>query len=299
MAKDKSRLVILGDLMLDVWLDYQFVKVSPETGAPVVRLISRKVSPGGAANSARIAALLWEEMPILIGALSKDEIGEELSKLIADSNVRGCFFDQAERLTTSKSRLSIGSQQICRIDSDAAKEIDFETENKVISTLNEIPDIGVILLSDYNKGFLTPRLIRLVLDFATERGISVVADPANGRLSLFQGVTVLKPNSVAFDNYLLTENLEANPIECEFLIVTRGDQGVDLIKSKETKNFRAKQVEGPIDVTGAGDAFAVALAYKLAKSAEIEDSIEFAIKLSALQVTSLMNECLDPKLIKE
>jgi sugar/nucleoside kinase (ribokinase family) len=81
--------------------------------------------------------------------------------------------------------------------------------------------------------------------------------------------------------------------------VTRGDQGVDLIKSKETKNFRAKQVEGPIDVTGAGDAFAVALAYKLAKSAEIEDSIEFAIKLSALQVTSLMNECLDPKLIKE
>jgi D-beta-D-heptose 7-phosphate kinase/D-beta-D-heptose 1-phosphate adenosyltransferase len=219
--------------------------------------------------------------------------------LIADSNVRGYFFDQAEGLTTSKSRLSIGNQQICRIDSDAAKEIDFETENKVISTLNEIPDIGVILLSDYNKGFLTPRLIRLVLDFATERGIAVVADPANGRLSLFQGVTVLKPNSVAFDNYLLTENLEANPFECEFLIVTRGDQGVDLIKSKETKNFRAKQVEGPIDVTGAGDAFAVALAYKLAKSAEIEDSIEFAIKLSALQVTSLMNECLDPKLIKE
>jgi D-beta-D-heptose 7-phosphate kinase/D-beta-D-heptose 1-phosphate adenosyltransferase len=299
MLENKSRLVILGDLMLDVWLDYQFVKTSPETGAPVVKKCSRQVSPGGAANSARIAALVWGEAPLLIGALANDEVGKELVELISKSNIEGIFFDQPDGYTTSKSRISIENTQICRIDSDTVSEINFEVENKIISTLNEIPNIGIVLLSDYDKGFLTPRLIQLVVNFAKGKRIAVVADPAIGRLELFQGVNILKPNSVAFEDYLLQEGSEISNLDCQHLIVTRGDQGVELIKSDETKTFKAKHMEGPIDVTGAGDAFAVALTYTHLMSFEIEDSIDFATRISALQVTSLKSESIDLTSIKE
>jgi D-beta-D-heptose 7-phosphate kinase/D-beta-D-heptose 1-phosphate adenosyltransferase len=295
MLRNDLQLVIIGDIMLDEWVNHKYIKKSPETGVPVVEFASRVVSPGGAANSARIATAIWGKTPILLGSIGGDEIGLELQKLIAQLDLNVHYFPQDPLKTTLKRRVRIDGQEVCRIDSDVNCPINADTETAILAYLKNIPELGIILLSDYNKGFLTPKLIQQIIQFARQSNIPIIVDPAMTRIRLFAGANIIKPNKAAFDDFCLeSDSGEATAI-CDYLVVTNGEKGVDLITNQMVEHFDAATVSGEIDVTGAGDAFAVGLSYTFSQGFSIKEAVSFAIQLSAQQVTSIRNELLQVK----
>jgi rfaE bifunctional protein kinase chain/domain len=295
MLRNDLQIVVIGDLMLDEWVNHKYIKNSPETGVPVVEVASRVVSPGGAANSARIASAIWEKTPILLGAIGEDEIGLELQKLIAQLDLKVYYFPQDPLRTTLKRRVRIDGQEVCRIDSDVNFPINADTETAILTCLKNIPELGIILLSDYNKGFLTPELIQQIIEYARKSNIPVIVDPAMTRIKLFAGANVIKPNKAAYDDFCLANDRGEATAICDYLVVTNGEQGVDLITNQTIDHFDAAKIAGEIDVTGAGDAFAVGLSYMFSQGFSIKETITFAIQLSAQQVTSIRNELLQVK----
>lgn len=263
--KQRPKVLVIGDLILDEYLWGGMTRISPEAPVPILETKSENLSLGGAANVANNLSALGCEV-YLIGAIGQDEKGDCLLELIQEKGIHTeGIFRFVHRPTTSKMRIIAHNQQILRIDKEDNRPITEETEKKIIQFTNQIlPEMDGVICSDYRKGVLTEKVIKNLMHRAQNAKKSVIVDPKSADFSLYKGATVLTPNQKEVERSVPIKVNSAEDMERaaeylltltrgEALLVTRGKDGMTLYQNKKKPVDIATVAKEVYDVTGAGD----------------------------------------------
>lgn len=263
-----KKIIVLGDVMVDTYIQGSVSRMSPEAPVPVVNFESRFSCLGGAANVALNLKALGAD-PIIVTAIGKDEQADLFMKLINEAHLtpKGIIpFD--DRVTTVKTRVIGNNQQLVRVDHERAEPINSSVEFALVNLIKDFvekDEVAAIVFQDYNKGVLTPDLIGQVIEFANSKGIVTTVDPKKENFLAYKNVTLFKPNlkelvegtGVAVDmknkdsflNAVKKLNEELTPT---FTFVTLSEHGVYINEDKKN-HFIPAHPRSIADVSGAGD----------------------------------------------
>lgn len=237
-AVRKTRVLVIGDLMLDRYIAGVVERVSPEAPVPVVKVEGESSAVGGAGNvAANVAAL--DASCRVVGLAGRDEAGEAMRDALEKLGVRteGLVRTDA-RPTTVKTRILARRQQVVRFDHEVDADANGSLAETLADTVEELAlQSDVVVLEDYNKGVLVPPVIGRALEVAAARGLPSVVDPKRRNFFAYGGATVFKPNAKELEDALGqfihpadVEWMEATrrKLEARHLLLTLGERGMAL-----------------------------------------------------------------------
>jgi D-beta-D-heptose 7-phosphate kinase/D-beta-D-heptose 1-phosphate adenosyltransferase len=290
------RVAVVGDVMLDIYLTGSASRISPEAPVPVVHVTEERVALGGAANVAANVLALGAECEI-VGCIGADAAGRQLHAALeaqGSGTVVPRLLERAERPTTTKTRVMARHQQVVRFDREDAGELPDDAIAELAAAARQaVAAADVLILEDYNKGVLSPVVIRAALDTAAEVGIPSVIDPKFRNFFAYGGATVFKPNalelSTAFGGAIDLRDDDAlaevrRRLDCEHLLLTLGEDGMALHSGGSTSLRIPALAREVYDVSGAGDTVIAYTATMLAAGADIEEAAMLANAAAAIEV---------------
>ena len=284
----KSRIICIGDIILDHYINGKVERMSPEAPVPIRMMKSQKYEIGGAGNVARNISNMGAKTTLI--SLSGNDHSSIIVKelLQKDKKIKSISINIPNFKTPIKTRFINKEDHLLRVDNE---NIYFKLINKykalIIEHLNkEIKKNDVIVLSDYDKGLLDKDLIKKIIKISTQYSKIIIADPKKIDLSSYSGVNILTPNQKEITNaakkkYLDEKNLVKfgkNVIKkynIKNLLITRSEKGMLLINSKSIKKIKA-DTKKVIDVTGAGDTVIATIASMLTLGLSVQDSIKIS-----------------------
>ncbi|MBC7196269.1 MAG: D-glycero-beta-D-manno-heptose-7-phosphate kinase [Deferribacterales bacterium] len=282
------KILVIGDLMLDVFLYGDVERISPEAPVPVVKVSNMLHVPGGAANVSSNLKSLGVDVT-LCGVVGDDETGKKFRNIISSQKINAFFLNDGRR-TSIKTRVIASNQQVVRYDVEDNKKLSGKHIKEIESFLkNRIKEFKAIIISDYGKGVVTKKLIEMVSKLANENKIPLTVDPKIENFKFYKGVTCITPNTKEAsegsgvnikDNVTLLKAAKKimNRLNPETLLITRGSKGMaffDSVGNVVKVPALAKEV---FDVTGAGDTVISVFTAAIAAGANYID----AMKLSNL-----------------
>ncbi len=191
-----KRALVVGDLMLDEYIFGRATRISQEAPVMVVRQDSTQAVPGGAANVAANMVALGASAA-LVGVTGADSAGDQLALALQNGGISASgLVRDADRITTRKTRvLANHSHQVLRIDHEDIEPVSKATEDQLLARFrHEAQTTNVILVSDYQKGGVTARMIPQMVEYAKELGVPVLANPKPNSLKLYAGATLVSLN---------------------------------------------------------------------------------------------------------
>ncbi len=282
-----SRVLCVGDVMLDRFVYGEVSRISPEAPIPVFRIRRTTAMLGGAGNVVRNATELGATA-CFVAVVGDDPVGRELIRIVgAEERVEPYLIIERDRPSTVKTRYIADGQQLLRADSETTRPITAKSAERLVRTASdEIPDCDVAVLSDYAKGALGPEAVEALIAAARDAGKPVVVDPKGGDFDRYRGATVITPNrhELAHATGLATDDdagivaaAEALIERCEIgaVVVTRGRDGMSVVESGGALHLSAAARE-VFDVSGAGDTVVATLAAALGRGAPLGDAARLA-----------------------
>jgi rfaE bifunctional protein kinase chain/domain len=264
----KLKVLIIGDVMIDAYMWGNVSRISPEAPVPIVAVSKRENRLGGAANVALNIQAMGAEA-ILCSIIGTDEGAKILSDLLKKQKLSsGGILKSTKRVTTIKTRVLGSNHQMIRVDEEDDSPASGNDISSLITLIKKIisskkPD--VIIFEDYDKGTITPELIRSVVSFSKQKNIPVVVDPKKRNFMSYTGVRLFKPNLKELKEGLKTDFDSSNVKELTKLVdsflkkqnidsalITLSEKGV-YINNKKTKALFPAHVRDITDVSGAGD----------------------------------------------
>ena len=288
----KTRLLVVGDVMLDRYWFGDTGRISPEAPVPVVQVEKIDERLGGAANVARNASALGAQTTIL-GVVGEDEAGKRVEQLLLESGVQSQLQTDGNVPTTVKLRVIARQQQLIRLDfEEAPSQISLDAKLKRFKSL--LPNIDIVILSDYGKGALEQ--VSAMIELANASKKLVLVDPKGDAYDKYKGATVLTPNrselrqvvgqwSSEDDLTLRAQSLRKN-LGLGALLLTRSEEGMTLFTDKGTEHVRA-QAREVFDVSGAGDTVIAALAVAMGAGWSLERAMTLANRAGGIVVGKL------------
>ena len=270
-----SRIAVIGDLMLDVYLWGQVNRISPEAPVPIVNIKKREARLGGAANVIRNLGTLEAGKVYAFGVVGDDESGREINRLLTGSGfcTAGVFSD-AGRPTTEKRRVMAGGQQVLREDLEDTSSLDDSLRQKMVSGLIDLirrNEVDAVIFEDYAKGVLSSWMLEEILIETRKAGIPTALDPKPGNLAPVKGLTAIKPNRPeAFalaglsdpgaekkpeDDPALRQAAEIIEDQWapEYLLLSLAAQGLGIFREHKWHKLIPTRAREVFDVSGAGD----------------------------------------------
>ena len=255
------KIAVIGDMMLDDYIIGSVDRISPEAPVPVVNVKEERFVLGGAANVVNNLSTLGAQT-FSFGVIGNDANGDRLTNEFVKNliNVKGIVRAE-DRPTIVKRRIIAHNQQLLRLDWEDKKDISTSHEDQLLSNLKaHIGEIDAIILSDYDKGVLTPRVAKEIIRIANENNKIVTVDPKPKNAINYVGATSMTPNRKEAMECIGVDRIEdAEKLGIELkkklnltnLLLTRSEEGMSLFED-EVINIPtfAKEV---YDVTGAGD----------------------------------------------
>ena len=296
-ALAEQTVLCIGDLMLDEFVYGEVSRISPEAPTPVIAVKRSEVMIGGAGNVARNLVSLGARC-IFVGVVGDDEAGGELKTELAKiSRIDAHLVIDTGCRTTRKVRFvsEHHSAHLLRADWEAASPIDPKSEDALIGHVTKaMPKAGAVVLSDYAKGALTPRVIRAVIDAANKLGKPVLVDPKGRDYSIYKGATLITPNrqeladathrAAQTDDGVASAASElGRALGTKAVLVTRSEAGMTLVGEGGAIHVPAYPVRVR-DVSGAGDTVVAVLAAMLAMRADFESAVRAANAAAAVVV---------------
>jgi rfaE bifunctional protein kinase chain/domain len=289
-----SRVVVVGDIMLDRYLIGDTERLSPEAPVPVVTVAERHSALGGAANVAANVAAVGARC-LLVGVVGDDGDGAAIRQELAVARLEDRFvLAVAGRPTTSKTRIIARGQQIVRIDDEVDALLEGADLARLVAAARDaLADADALLLEDYNKGALAPGLILAVMEVARRRGIPIVVDPKYRQFFEYAGATVFKPNRRELESALGAavdlQNGNALPealtrLKVDNLLVTLGSDGMVLVTKDGTLTQIPSIARQIYDVSGAGDTVTAWLGTALAAGASVREAAQLANYAAGVEV---------------
>lgn len=289
------RVLVVGDLMLDVYLRGGATRISPEAPVPVVRVGDEWRALGGAANVAANLVALGAGAP-LVGVVGPDGAGLEFGEVCDRLGIeRSAVRAVPGRPTTVKTRVLVGHHQVARYDRETDADVDPPHAAALRDAVAELAATAdAIVLEDYDKGVLVPVVIEAALDSARRHGIPVVVDPKANRFFDYAGCTVFKPNLSELAHALRAPVHADDPawmertrrhLECDHLLVTLGEGGMALMPADGAGLLRVPAIARSVyDVSGAGDTVTAVTAAVLAAGGSAAESAILATHAAGIEV---------------
>ena len=267
-AFNGKRVLVVGDVMTDAYINGQVTRMSPEAPVPVVDLQTQEQRIGGAGNVALNLIALGAKA-ILASVIGQDTPGQELQQMLSKAGIQtDALIVSSERKTTIKTRVISNGKQLLRIDSEDQHDLS-NTEMQVLQkAILQLLNQGIdgLLLEDYNKGVLTTELIEWLISEANARQIPIAVDPKKKNFFAYKGCTLFKPNlkelkeglQIDFnyqkDPSALHKAIEQlqNQLKSRYTFVTLSEHGVQLYDGN-THHHQPAHIRNIADVSGAGD----------------------------------------------
>ncbi len=288
----KSRVLVVGDVMLDRYWFGDVERISPEAPVPVVRIYRTEERLGGAANVARNAAALGC-LAGLLAVVGQDEAGRAFQRVLNASTIQPHIHTDPELATTVKVRIVGRRQQMLRADfeSQPKNEVLHEHLGHFESLL---PRYDLIVLSDYGKGGLTH--IERMIHSARAAGKPILVDPKGEDYTRYKGASILTPNRTELREVVgrwrseqeLADKAQAlrKQLLLQAVLLTRSEEGMTLFTDEGALTVPA-QAREVFDVSGAGDTVIAVLAVSMAAALPLHEAVEIANRAGGIVVGKL------------
>ena len=288
-AAAERKVVILGDVMLDefVWGDVS--RISPEAPVPVVDVRRESVHLGGAANVlANVVAL--GARACVVGVIGDDSAGDRLRASLKDTSPHqpeDYLVVAQGRPSTTKTRIIAHNQLVVRADREQRSAVNGQVEQQLLASLKRaLADADAFVVSDYDKGVVTQRILSEILKVAYNR-VPVLIDPKIRNFPHYRPATLITPNH---HEALRMAHMEEDSDEglhkaaqairdqlgCDAVLITRGDRGIILLQGDHDPVYVETAAREVFDVTGAGDTVIATLATALAAGASMLEAATLA-----------------------
>ena len=298
--------MVLGDVMLDEFVWGEVTRISPEAPIPVVNVQREYIHLGGAANVLANLISLGAQGSI-IGVVGNDRAAEQLrSSLRQISSPDGNLVADETRPTTIKTRIIAHSQPVVRTDRESRAPISATIEDQIISQLKtSLRDADAFVVSDYDKGAVTPRILESVLPLAYDRG-PVLIDPKIRNFKSYRPATLITPNHLealrmsnseedSDDGLHVAAERIRDALECDAVLITRGARGMLLLEGNGNPVYVNTIAREVYDVTGAGDTVIAALASALSTGASMLEAATFANHAAGIVVGKVGTATVTPE----
>jgi D-beta-D-heptose 7-phosphate kinase/D-beta-D-heptose 1-phosphate adenosyltransferase len=277
--------------MLDEYLWGEVDRISPEAPVQVVAIQKEDFTLGGAGNVVNNVVALDGKISV-VGVIGSGSNGQLLLERFTELGVdtKG-IIEEPGRITTQKTRIiaaNHANKQVLRIDREKKQDISTSTLKKMVRFIEDkMPDIDVVLISDYGKGLITKNLLSKVIASAKKHEKMIIVDPKGLDFSKYSGVSLLTPNK---KEAALASGVEINDesslekaankiienIGLDNLLITCGKDGMVLFE-RNKEPFRVKaEARQVFDVSGAGDTVIALLGLAVASGNSIHDSVTIA-----------------------
>ncbi|QWD24523.1 D-glycero-beta-D-manno-heptose-7-phosphate kinase [Polynucleobacter paneuropaeus] len=288
----KTRLLVVGDVMLDRYWFGDTHRISPEAPVPVVQVGKVDERLGGAANVARNVAALGGHATIL-GVIGDDEPGQRVTQLLTASGVDSQLEVDSKVPTIVKLRVIARQQQLIRLDFEEPPS-DKALARKLERFEKSLADADVVVLSDYGKGALDQ--VTLMVEQARAQNKMILVDPKGEDYEKYRGATVLTPNRSELRQVVgrwsseedLTKKAQdlRRSLNLQALLLTRSEEGMSLFTDAGVSHVKA-QAREVFDVSGAGDTVIATLAVALAAKWPLEKAMALANRAGGIVVGKL------------
>ncbi|MCD6066130.1 MAG: ADP-heptose synthase, bifunctional sugar kinase/adenylyltransferase [Bacteroidetes bacterium] len=265
---NELNVLIIGDVMVDSYMWGKVNRISPEAPVPIVAIESKERRLGGAANVALNIQAMGAN-PILCSVIGIDYEGQIFLDLLKNQKLsQKGILKSRTRITTNKTRVIGNNHQILRVDEEVEEDISISETDQLLQLILFIlqhDKIDVIIFEDYNKGLITQKLIRSVVDIAKKRNIPIAVDPKKKNFMNYKGVTLFKPNlkelkeglKMDFDPDNIKELQKAVSSfrvkqKITTALITLSERGV-YTNSRTIKEVLPAHIRKIADVSGAGD----------------------------------------------
>jgi len=283
--KDK-KVLIIGDIMLDeyIWGDAQ--RISPEAPIPVVKVQREDRFIGGAGNVAANVISLGGKA-FLVGVVGKDSKAKELLSALLKQGIKTNLIEDPNRPTITKVRIIAKNQQIVRVDRESITPLDTKTEEIIINWIKTYcMKVDVIIISDYAKGVITPRVAKEIIDIARKLKKPVIIDPKENYQN-YKKATVVTPNAQeacralsksanSSDDLINIGKQLLDFLKIKALLITCGSEGMILFQSGGKVTQIPAIARTVYDVTGAGDTVIAIFSLAIAAGANFDQAARLA-----------------------
>ncbi|MBG0777330.1 MAG: D-glycero-beta-D-manno-heptose-7-phosphate kinase [Desulfovibrionaceae bacterium] len=305
---DAKPVLIIGDAMLDHYVEGPVERISPEAPVPVVRVARERHLLGGAGNVARNIRALGG-VPRLLCISGRDEAAGRLRALIAEHDLPADVVEDPRRRTTVKTRVIAQNQQIVRIDQESPHALGRRCLDELTDRLRVLlPRHGVVILSDYGKGLISAALLKRLRAVAAELGVRprILVDPKIRNFSLYKDVFLLTPNTKEAGEGAGLHEMRSRAdvlkagraifrkLHCERLLITLGAQGMALFDGPDTVWHIPTTAQEVFDVTGAGDTVIATIGLALAGGLGLATAGMLANYAAGLVVGEIGTACVRP-----
>ena len=288
----KTKLLVVGDVMLDRYWFGDSDRISPEAPVPVVQVSKVDERLGGAANVARNVAALGANTTIL-GVVGEDEAGNRISELLRQSGVNSQLEIDPKVPTTVKLRVIARQQQLIRLDFEETPS-QTALEQKLARFEKALGTADVLVLSDYGKGALSQ--VAAMIEYARAQNKVILVDPKGEDYEKYRGATLITPNRSELrqvvgrwaDEADLTQRAQElrRSLGIQALLLTRSEEGMSLFTDQGVSHVRA-QAREVFDVSGAGDTVIATLAVALAAQWPLDRAMALANRAGGIVVGKL------------
>jgi D-beta-D-heptose 7-phosphate kinase/D-beta-D-heptose 1-phosphate adenosyltransferase len=295
LLKRSPRILVVGDLIADHYVMGDSHRISPEAPVPIVQIKCEKTTLGGSGNVVNnLLALGAQVLPV--SAVGDDTAGHALREMLEQRGIpcAGILIEPGKQ-TSRKTRVVVAHQQVVRLDQETTTPICPDTEAGLLRAISDEPGkFDAVLISDYDKGVVTPSLCQAVIAYAHGNCIPVLVDPKGKDGRKYRGATVLTPNRT--ETRVLTgmrvdddQSLQAagaqlrREFDVQYAVITLSEEGLAVCGDRLTRiRAAAKEV---YDVSGAGDTVLAVMGYALASQLPILDAARLANLAAGIAVS--------------
>lgn len=286
---EKTNILVVGDLMLDKFVQGDVHRISPESPVPVLSVTRETVMPGGAGNVLTNLRGL-NVSTNMIAVIGDDESGRILSGLVSALDIDPSTLMVRDGLpTTLKTRFLSGHQQMLRVDHETTIKLSSDIEEKIIAAVDKlVPLQQAVILSDYGKGVLTPAILRHTIDLAIAHKIPVLVDPKGHDYSKYSGATVVTPNRKELaeatgrsdikedEDIIAAATSLIKDCDIQSVVATRSQDGMSIVQATLPPVHLRTHAREVFDVSGAGDTVIATIAAGLAAGANLVEAAALA-----------------------
>ena len=286
-AISTSRVLCVGDVMLDRFVNGEVTRISPEAPVPILKVKNERMMLGGVGNVARNLAALGGHVT-LVTLTGQDAAGNEINAALTNlDSVKANLVRDNSYQTTIKTRFIANTQQILRTDEEVLNSISDQVGKELLYNAEAgMRHNQVVILSDYGKGVLGGGRAQRLIASAKSAGMTVIVDPKGSNYEIYSGADVITPNRkeiceatgmpvTTFDQAAAAARTICYSHNVQAVLLTLSQDGMILVRAEETHHLPAKTRE-VFDVSGAGDTVVAALAGAVATGAELEKAAQLA-----------------------
>ncbi len=296
----RCHVAVIGDLMLDEYLWGHIERISPEAPVPILNVISRSSTLGGAGNVVENLRSLGAQVSVL-GVVGEDETGRHIRELLQShgAETTGVITDPRRKSTRKARLMSLEhGQQVFRLDEESTAPLVTALEETMIGVIRGLqPGIQTVVCSDYLKGVLSPRVLGETFAAAERLGVRSIVAPKDSHAQKYFGADILMPNARELAQLSEPKSAESSledrasslvdKLALQALVVTRGGEGMSLFE-KSPAGLRRVDIpttaRSVYDVTGAGDTAIAAFASAVACGSSLEIATNFANITAGIKV---------------